>query len=202
MLTEAILAALIQTCAPDVGYSTMRAIIQVESGGRPWTINSNTAKRTFSFNSQEEAQLAAERMVRAGHNIDMGLAQINSSNLRWLGLTPRQVFEPCTNIRSSAALLKSKFAAAWQTHYQKGAAVVLRHAISRYNTGNDWRGFRNGYVAKVEAAASGKRSPTYAVRTPAPVVAQSAVVWSRRQTTATQLPGTGLQTLGGTFKLE
>ena len=225
MLTELAIASLLQTCAPDIGASTLRGIIQVESGGNPWTINSNTAKKSFRYQSQEELARAAESMVRAGHNIDIGLAQINSRNLPHLGLSPRQVAEPCTNLRASATLLKSKYAAAWALHHAKGEAQVLRHALSRYNTGNDYSGLKNGYVDKVIAAAmrlTGRAGqptprssnpyrppaqPSYAQPAPAwslaassaPVYAPTGVVWTREP--VPQSPtGSGVVSVGSAFR--
>lgn len=209
MLAEAVLAALIQTCSPDVGYSTMRAIVRVESGGNPWAINSNTLKRSFNFETRDEAELAATQMLRRGHNIDMGLGQVNSRNLPGLGLSVSQIFEPCRNLTASAKILKDAFASSWAIHYAKGEAMVLRHAISRYNTGNDWNGMKNGYVAKVEAAALGK-STAMAVAPRgaggpqkvayATSARQSAVVWSRQEPLTGGTVG-GVQSLGSSFVL-
>jgi type IV secretion system protein VirB1 len=203
LIAEAILATLIQSCAPDVGYSTMRAIVKVESGGNPWVINSNTLKRQFRYDTRQEAELAASQMVQAGHYIDMGLGQINSKNLDSLGLRVGQVFEPCVNLKAAATILKSAFSAAWSKHSALGAPTVLRHALSCYNTGDDYRGLRNGYVAKVEAAA-GLRTSEFAQETVSSTrnttyrkpETRTSVVWSRSP------PFNGVSVLGTTFALD
>lgn len=213
MLAEALLTALISTCAHDVGYSTMRALVQVESGGNPWIINSNTLKRSFRFDSQAAAESAASNMLRAGHNIDMGLGQVNSRNMQGLGLTVNRAFEPCSNLQASASILKSSYFAAKALHGAKGEAMVLRHALSRYNTGNDWNGLRNGYVAKVEAAALGKPTAMSSARQQGAPAQQNfarqdsyisparspAVVWIRPQPGPNQ--GFGVQTISTNFVL-
>lgn len=149
MLEALALAALIQSCAPDVGPRTVAAVIAVESGGHPWRINSNTARRSFTYPSRAAAQAAAGQMLRAGHNIDLGLMQVNSRNLVRLGLTPETVFEPCTNVRAGARILREAYERAEQ-RFGPGQRA-LRHALSAYNTGSLYRGAR--YVNKVLAKA-------------------------------------------------
>jgi hypothetical protein len=40
---------------------------------------------------------------------DYGLAQINSSNLHWLGLTPETVMEPCANLTAGVKVVFAKY---------------------------------------------------------------------------------------------
>lgn len=116
---------LLLACAPAVDPVTMSAIVKQESGGHPWSINDNHGKKSYRLKSKDEAVLKATELISAGHSIDMGLAQINSKNLRWLGLSVAQVFDPCTNISAGAKVL---------THgYQKTGSLPA--ALSMYNTG-------------------------------------------------------------------
>jgi type IV secretion system protein VirB1 len=88
------------------------------------------------------------------------------------------VLDPCTNISSGAAILAANYAEAAQS---RGAGQgALQAALSAYNTGNFYRGFANGYVAKyygqrsVPALAEGVRQATAmaaAVKRAAPVPA-------------------------------
>lgn len=119
-------------CAPAVDPVTMSAIVKQESAGHPWSINDNNGKRSYRLKTKEEAVLKATELISSGHSIDMGLAQINSKNLRWLGLSVAQAFDPCTNISAGAKVL---------THgYQKTGSLPA--ALSMYNTGkpNSTRG--------------------------------------------------------------
>lgn len=116
---------LLLACAPAVDPVTMSAIVKQESGGHPWTINDNSGKRSYRLKTKQEAVLKATELISAGHSIDMGLSQINSKNLRWLGLSVSQVFDPCTNISAGAKVL---------THgYQQTGSLTA--ALSMYNTG-------------------------------------------------------------------
>ena len=77
--------------------------------------------------------------------------QVNSGNLRGLGLTVAGVLDPCTNLAAGARILREGYAAA-----RRGEAdpqQALRVAFSRYNTGHPERGFANGYVHRVQGAA-------------------------------------------------
>jgi type IV secretion system protein VirB1 len=101
--------------------------------------------------SLPDATAAAQRLINRGLSIDLGLGQINSRNLSALGLSVSQAFDPCRNLAASAQVVAAG--------YQRAAPVpgleqaALQTSLSFYNTGDPRRGFRNGYVAKVLAAA-------------------------------------------------
>ncbi len=98
-----------------------------------------------------EAARVARTLLSGGANLDLGLAQINSDNLDWLGLTVEDTFDPCLNLRAAATVLRAGYRPAGESASHRQSA--LRIALSRYNTGDAQRGFRNGYVARVEQAA-------------------------------------------------
>lgn len=122
---------LIQTCAPLIAPVTMSAIVQTESGGKPWTIHDNTANQSMTFPTRTQAVAMARTLIAQGHQIDMGLAQVDSENLRWLGLTPASVFDPCTNLGAAQKILIGAYRKA-------GAAgpASLKAALEAYNSGN------------------------------------------------------------------
>ena len=145
------LPTLVQTCAPNVGPTTMHAIIRTESGGNPWALGDNTAALPRKPATKAEAVAMAKALIALGHSVDMGLGQVNSKNLPALGLTVDQVFEPCTNLRASAAILESGYRRAVTVHGPGQPALLA--ALSTYNTGNLTAGFANGYVQRVAANA-------------------------------------------------
>lgn len=154
MLDLIAVLTLAQACAPGVAPETMAAVAFVESRFDPLAIGVN---RGAGLNRQPRDRAEAVRTARAllarGGNLDLGLAQINSRNLGWLGLTVEDAFEPCRNLAAAAVVLKAGYRPAGETPAERQAA--LRTALSRYNTGDARRGLRNGYVARVEAAAVG-----------------------------------------------
>ena len=114
ILPLAIVTTLAVTCAPQVAPATLAAIAQTESGLDPLAVGDNTAHRSYHPAAKPEAMALAAQLAAEGHDLDLGLMQINRRNFGWLGLASADAFEPC---RSLAA----------------GAAVLT--ALSRYNTG-------------------------------------------------------------------
>lgn len=140
------LLALASQCAPSVAPETVLAIIQTESSGEPFALSVNGGRQPARQSNAADAVATARRFVAAGYSVDLGLGQINSRNMRWLGLTWETVFDPCTNVAALAHVLTTNYNAVKAGRDPQSA---LRVALSMYNTGSQTRGFRNGYVAKV-----------------------------------------------------
>lgn len=152
MLDLVALLALAERCAPHVAPETLAAVAWTESRFDPLAIGVNRgAGPAARPRSAEEAARVARRLIARGANIDLGVAQINSANLARLGLTPESAFDPCRNLRAAATVLLEGYRPGGTSQAERQAA--LRVALSRYNTGDPERGFRNGYVARVERAA-------------------------------------------------
>lgn len=140
--------ALAQQCAPLVAPQTMAAIVKTESAFRPLAIGVNKAGRLARQpKTVEEAVVTAKWLIDNGYNIDLGLGQVNSANLRKTGLTVNDAFDPCKNLAASAMILQGNYENASRRIVGKQAA--LHAAISAYNTGNFTAGFSNGYVQRV-----------------------------------------------------
>ncbi|HEY2355942.1 MAG TPA: lytic transglycosylase domain-containing protein [Phenylobacterium sp.] len=144
---------LAEACAPSVAPATLLAISKVESGFDPLVIGVNgTAPRRLSFQSPSAAAAAARQLIAEGASVDLGLGQINSRNLPGLGLSLEAAFDPCRNLAAAAQVLVSDYL---RTAHAVGQEQYgLRTALSYYNTGRPDRGFTNGYVTKVLAAAA------------------------------------------------
>jgi type IV secretion system protein VirB1 len=151
-LTLAAALVLAAQCAPTVAPETLLSVVQVESRFEPLAIGVNGLPRvTVAPTSVDEAVARAGELIAAGRSIDLGLAQINSKNLAWLGLSLREVFEPCTNLQAAARVLQDGYGRS--DPERVGEQAALRTTLSYYNTGHPRRGVGNGYVGKVEAAA-------------------------------------------------
>ena len=151
-LTAALVTLLASHCAPQASSQTLLAVAQVESALDPLAIgvNGKTPRRLHPV-SAADAINQAERLIADGANIDLGLGQINVRNLGTLGLTIADAFDPCRNLAAAAQVLKADYDRAGPAPGAEQAA--LRTSLSLYNTGDVFRGFRNGYVAKVVQAA-------------------------------------------------
>jgi type IV secretion system protein VirB1 len=143
------LTASLASCAVGVSPRTMAAVVSVESGGWPLTIHDNTDGRSYTFHDRARATAGADALLAAGHNVDLGLAQINSSNLAGLGLSTAEVLDPCTNLRAGATILQRAYAAA-ANRFGAGQ-VALRYALSAYNSGSLFAAPQ--YARRVVAAA-------------------------------------------------
>ena len=142
----AAILALASQCAPNVAPQTVAAIVQTESHGRPFALNVNGGSKPPTQNNAASAAVTAQHYIAAGYSVDLGLGQINSRNMRWLGLTWDTVFDPCTNVAALGRIITQNYNSAIPG---RDPQTALRVALSLYNTGSSSRGFRNGYVAKV-----------------------------------------------------
>lgn len=145
--------ALATQCAPAVAPETLMAIVQVESRFDPLAIGVNGRPRvTVTARTPREAAARASALIASGRSVDLGLAQINSGNLAWLGLSVEAAFDPCLNLAAAQRVLQDGYARSAPASV--GEQPALLTALSYYNTGHPRRGFANGYVARVTAAAT------------------------------------------------
>lgn len=144
---------LVHECAPWVAPQTMAAIVKTESQFRPYAIGVNAkGKLVRQPKSKAEAISTANWLIANGYNIDLGLGQLNSNNLRKYNLTVEEAFEPCKNLTVAATILKENFQSA--SYSGTPQMTALYAALSAYNTGSFKKGFQNGYVRKVVNNAS------------------------------------------------
>jgi type IV secretion system protein VirB1 len=146
-LPAAVVMGLAAQCAPDVAPETIAAIVKTESQGYELAINVNglTHKITQPTTLAQAIRIS-RTYVAKGYSVDLGLGQINSRNMKALGLTWETVFDPCTNIAAAGAVLAGNY---HQVRDGLHPQRALRIALSMYNTGSQSRGFANGYVGRV-----------------------------------------------------
>ncbi len=151
MLDLSLILSLSLACAPGVAPETLAAVAYAESRFDPLAIGVNAGPRPArrARGPADAARIARELLAR-GANLDLGVAQINSANLAWLNLTVEDAFDPCRNLAAAGRVLR----AGYRPAPGEAPQVALRRALSRYNTGHPVKGFSNGYVGRVEAAAA------------------------------------------------
>ena len=158
-LPAAVVLGLAAQCAPNVAPETIAAVVRTESQDNELAINVNgLARKVAQPVSVAQAIEVARSYVAKGYSVDLGLGQINSRNMKALGLTWDTVFEPCTNIAAAGAVLSGNYHSVRAGLHPQRA---LRIALSMYNTGSQSRGFSNGYVGRVvgNAGISGGIQP-------------------------------------------
>ena len=150
ILPVALVAQLAGACAPEAAPGTLAAVAAAESGFDPLAIYDNTTRVAWRPRSVGQALGLGRRLIDAGHVVDLGLMQIDSSNFNRLHLAVAEAFDPCVSLSAGAQVLADAYAGG-MTHSAQQAALWV--ALSRYNTGSPRAGFLNGYVARVLAAA-------------------------------------------------
>src|ERR1700675_3396448 len=85
------------------------------------------------------------------NNLDHGPPPVNSEHAAHFHLTAEQLFDPCSNLRSGAALLSATYTTT--ARIQGEGLAALDSALSYYNTGSPTAGLTNGYVQQVKTHA-------------------------------------------------
>ena len=169
-------AALQSRCLPTVPLATLSAIIRVESDGNPnamqidfprallkqWHLLEGTLRLKRQPATQREALEWLDYFERHGIFVDLGLMQISTAEAKRRGLSADSLLDPCFNLRAGWQILDSAYQLEVKT-YGPGQEA-LRHAISRYNTGDTQRGIDNGYLARVIAALRQSPATTFPTR--------------------------------------
>lgn len=147
------LSALSRGFSPTVLYS----IAQVESGGRPWTIN--LAGEPHRFASKQQAVAFAKSLVSAGRSdFDVGLMQVNWRWHRERFASIEEAFDPITNIRVAAEILQANLLRAGSDVrravglYHSGSPERARNYLQKFDRQHD----RSLKVAQFEARAARK----------------------------------------------
>ena len=180
------LARLVRACAPRIDRTTQSAIVAVESGGSAWAVHDDNDGRVYAPATYDTARILVETLVARdeivfGHlnrGVDVGLAQINSTNFASMGVTAADMLEPCRNLKASAIILENAYVrersllanrAGW-----RGDEVALQRALQVYNSGRS--SGDDAYVRAVYATLAG-----FLVRGVAStIVATPEIVRSRR----------------------
>jgi type IV secretion system protein VirB1 len=153
ILEIATVIGLARQCAPSVAVETLVSVVHTESHFNPYAIGINAKAVAGPRATDRPSAIATARsLIARGYNIDLGLGQINSANLKWLGLSVEDAFDPCRNLAAAARVLSSNYLSVARSSASTEAAIAT--AMSMYNTGSRTRGFGNGYVGRVYASSS------------------------------------------------
>ena len=179
IVSLAVALDLAQQCAQSVAPATILSIAHAESSFDTLAINVNNGPRLRPATDAADAARLARRYIAAGYSVDLGLGQINSNNLGWLGLSVEDALDPCRNLAAAARVIGLNYRAAARSGASGQEAMGI--ALSLYNTGRPRRGFANGYVARVYRSAA---IVTRGLGAPAPVAAPPRENSAARDTSA------------------
>jgi len=98
-----------------VDPALLQAIVTVESGEHPYAFGWNDrtgARKSYKAPSYPEAVARLDALEQQQIRFDVGLAQVNSRNLKILhqrtGIAPIQALDPCTNLRLAGIILREQ----------------------------------------------------------------------------------------------
>jgi type IV secretion system protein VirB1 len=188
-----LLARLIGSCAAEINPRTQAAIVAVESGGDAWAVRDDNDGSHYSPDSFDDA-VAIEHVLRerdrgvyaaADRGIDVGLAQINSSNFAALRVDAATMFDPCDNLRASAKIFAAAYSHARAALGAGSGAdadqLALQQALQVYNSGKG-----SGDEAYVRAILATLDTPF--VRTIAPGMPSAGPQTIAQQSSAAAFP--------------
>lgn len=179
ILPAAALGAYLATCAPNSDPRFFASIVSVESTNPRFgfpdsnAIGDNSAHTAYYPANRQSAVALATQLVAQGHNLDLGLAQVNSSNLPGLGRSVADAFNPCVDLQMGERILVG----GWNTalaHYGSGAPIfalmdataseynsnTLTHSVAYMHHMND--AYNSEYVREVAYGAYLARANAYA----------------------------------------
>lgn len=123
------------------------AIRNVESRGHPWSIYNNTISKSYKLNSRAEAETKAKELLALGHNLDVGIMQLNwKYQSKRPGVNLANIFDPSIN----EGIARQVFLEFWQQAQALAGDFNNRimAAVGAYNNGRI-RLPNPGYVRKV-----------------------------------------------------
>jgi type IV secretion system protein VirB1 len=142
-------AALAMKCAPDVHHDLLGRVATVESSGNPFAIGVVGGHLAHQPQTLSQALATVRSLDAGGWNYSMGLIQVNVHNIARFGQTVQGIFDPCTNLKTGAAILRECYERALAR--KLGGDTAVHAALSCYYTGDLDRG--PAYAIKVAASA-------------------------------------------------
>lgn len=124
---------LVQQCVPGAPVHSMAAIIKVESSGNPLTLFDNTTGRSILPSNKQEAKQILKNLIAKHHQVDVGIAQVDTANFAKTGLTVDNAFDACSNIRAGNQIFMQSYTQAVSAGFSGQSAVF--HAFEAYNSG-------------------------------------------------------------------
>lgn len=139
ILEDIAIKALISSCAVSgVPSDYLEAIIKHESaGGHVFAVGTNSIPRKSLLPKTKQESIAAINYavsaIQNNENIDVGLGQINTWNIKKRNLDVNKLFEPCYNIKIASIIFEE--AISRSCGLNENNKSCLDGALRIYNTG-------------------------------------------------------------------
>jgi len=118
-----------------VPVKLLYAISKVESDFEPYCININSDGRSIGsrcYNNYQSAYYVARKLFDSGYNIDVGLMQINSENIKYHHWNLAKVLNPCFNVFYGAYILRediNRYGYNWTAIWHYNGAPSYAHKV-------------------------------------------------------------------------
>lgn len=110
------------------------AIRMVESRNHPWSIFDNTTRQSYRLNTRAEAEAKAAELVKYGHNVDLGLMQLNCRyQCSRPGVGIANIFDPEINVNTAKIIFMEFWEQARRISTDFSARIMA--AVGAYNNG-------------------------------------------------------------------
>ncbi|MDT8992884.1 transglycosylase SLT domain-containing protein [Curvibacter sp. APW13] len=110
------------------------AIRMVESRNHPWSIFDNTTRQSHRLNTRAEAEAKAAELIKYGHNVDLGLMQLNCRyQCSRPGVGLANIFDPEINVNTAKIIFMEFWEQARRISTEFNARIVA--AVGAYNNG-------------------------------------------------------------------
>lgn len=151
-------SALAQACAPGVHPQLMGRIGRIESSGNPYAIGVVGGHLVRQPTNRAEALATVKALNAGGWNYSVGIVQVNVHNFERYGVSAADMFDPCRNLKTGAAILTECYTRA-RAADPRNEQRAVHAALSCYYSGDLKAG--RAYAQKVAAAV-----PIDSVRVP------------------------------------
>ncbi|WP_321944844.1 lytic transglycosylase domain-containing protein [Burkholderia cenocepacia] len=151
-------SAMAQACAPGVHPQLMGRIGRIESSGNPYAIGVVGGHLVRQPTNRAEALATVKALDSGGWNYSLGIVQVNVHNFERYGVSAADMFDPCRNLKTGAAILTECYTRA-RAADPRNEQRAVHAALSCYYSGDLKAG--RAYALKVAAAA-----PIDSVRVP------------------------------------
>lgn len=110
------------------------AIRMVESKNHPWSIYDNTSRQSYRLASRAEAEAKAAELIQYGHNVDLGLMQLNCKyQCKRPGVGLANIFDPQINVNTAKIIFMEFWDQARRISTDFNARVMA--TVGAYNNG-------------------------------------------------------------------
>jgi type IV secretion system protein VirB1 len=125
---------LAQSCAPMVQVETLAGVVSLESRFQPFAIRISSGSPLSALPaSKAEAIEVATSLIAEREDFQLGLGGLGVEELRKLGLSLSDAFDPCLNLKATATLLDGYYRLALRVGAdpRRAEAVMLQSFYGR-----------------------------------------------------------------------